>query len=93
MGTLQGVESQCAPHALQVWSWPEGEAPQGVTRLAGHSGRVEALALRGDGARALSTGRDSSVMVWQLGPGGGSARQLARCVAGLCGDAIHGVLC
>ncbi|GLC67256.1 SCF-dependent proteasomal ubiquitin-dependent protein catabolic process [Pleodorina starrii] len=73
--------------AVKLWHWPTpgsqggGVAPRlAVSRvLVGHSGRVEALAAHAGGRRLATSGRDSSLKVWDLGnePGGSGAGELA----------------
>ncbi|GLC34457.1 SCF-dependent proteasomal ubiquitin-dependent protein catabolic process [Pleodorina starrii] len=73
--------------AVKLWHWPTpgsqggGVAPRlAVSRvLVGHSGRVEALAAHAGGRRLATSGRDSSLKIWDLGnePGGSGAGELA----------------
>jgi WD40 repeat protein len=53
----QQAESQ----VLTVWSFPSGEA---VTRLAGHSGSVNSVALDRSGSRIATADGDGTVQVW-----------------------------
>lgn len=74
-----------APHAhtaclsstcTQVWSWPKGGAPGVVKHLAGHSGRVEAVCASFTAQQAATSGRDSSLRLWDLSEGPAAAKEL-----------------
>ncbi|GIL82896.1 hypothetical protein Vretifemale_11800 [Volvox reticuliferus] len=72
--------------AVKLWHWTAPGAAGGgviprltVTRaLVGHTGRVEALAAHAESRRLATSGRDSTLKVWDLGSekDGSSAREL-----------------
>jgi WD40 repeat protein len=55
-----------------VWDRPAAAArpaQEGVRRFEGHTGRIEGVAFSRDGARALSTGHDKTLRLWEVPSG------------------------
>ncbi|GAX80018.1 hypothetical protein CEUSTIGMA_g7457.t1 [Chlamydomonas eustigma] len=53
--------------AVKVWRWQEGfNKLQHVRNLIGHTGRVEAVSMDVEGRRAASSGKDSTLKVWDI---------------------------
>jgi WD40 repeat protein len=70
-------------HAVVLWdlTWA---APKQLTRLAGHTARITALAFAPDGKRLASGSDDHTIRLWELSEGGSKPR--GSC-AGLTGHA------